>query len=274
MTVLPLPYDMGNAGDFIKHGMLAEFTRWWLASSNGDFVLVDPFGGRPFVEPPHPAVTRRLAKLPDCALTVAQPHCRFRYYGSGNVVRHIAQDLGRQASVLVSDRDPAALAALLQHGFHKLQCRGFDRGDSFSIVGRNVAPNLQPTSLVLIDPYDDFLPDYSATHTSGIASLVTTRGIPVLLFVLCRDGNSGAAVRWHQLRDLYFTGKVKQLALTCSNMPHSNVKGERNYHVQSLLLLPAGVDENRLAALISRLECYSNYLSTVLDQPVSLDYKH
>ena len=25
----PLPYDMGNAGDLMKHGLLAEFTQWW-----------------------------------------------------------------------------------------------------------------------------------------------------------------------------------------------------------------------------------------------------
>ena len=32
-----LPYDMGNAGDLIKHGLIAEFAEWWLATNKSDF---------------------------------------------------------------------------------------------------------------------------------------------------------------------------------------------------------------------------------------------
>lgn len=28
-TAASLPYDMGNAGDLLKHGVLAEFVRWY-----------------------------------------------------------------------------------------------------------------------------------------------------------------------------------------------------------------------------------------------------
>ena len=27
-SISGLPYDMGNAGDLLKHGVLAEFVRW------------------------------------------------------------------------------------------------------------------------------------------------------------------------------------------------------------------------------------------------------
>lgn len=36
---MTLPYDMGNAGDLLKHGVLAEFP----AAREGDLLLIDPF---------------------------------------------------------------------------------------------------------------------------------------------------------------------------------------------------------------------------------------
>ena len=43
---MSLPYDMGNAGDLLKHGVLAEFVRWRCESGRpGRFI--DLFGGEP-----------------------------------------------------------------------------------------------------------------------------------------------------------------------------------------------------------------------------------
>ena len=54
---------MGNAGDLIKHGLLAEFTLWWLQRNKSKFTFLDPFGGRPFVCPPNIKVTERVKSL-------------------------------------------------------------------------------------------------------------------------------------------------------------------------------------------------------------------
>ena len=48
----PLPYDMGNAGDLLKHGVLAEYVRWQCELGLPPRFL-DPFGGE------GPASTRR-----------------------------------------------------------------------------------------------------------------------------------------------------------------------------------------------------------------------
>ena len=105
MLAQPLPYDMGNAGDLIKHGLLAEFTKWWCHIGGKAIRFVDPFGGRPWVEPPVPTVPQRIKLLSDLALSTAQPSPETRYYGSGHIVRHVAEVAGRRAEVLVSDRN-------------------------------------------------------------------------------------------------------------------------------------------------------------------------
>ena len=46
-AAMTLPYDMGNAGDLLKHGVLAEHVRWhavWACR----FDFLDPFGGKPW----------------------------------------------------------------------------------------------------------------------------------------------------------------------------------------------------------------------------------
>jgi hypothetical protein len=47
MMAQPLSYDMGNAGDLLKHGVLAEFIQWWCPLHARRMRFVGPFGGRP-----------------------------------------------------------------------------------------------------------------------------------------------------------------------------------------------------------------------------------
>ena len=43
-----LPYDVGNAGDLLKHGVLAEFVRWRLkGNAQRNVRFLDLFGGLP-----------------------------------------------------------------------------------------------------------------------------------------------------------------------------------------------------------------------------------
>jgi hypothetical protein len=280
MNASPLPYDMGNAGDLIKHGMVAEFTQWWLQGQRGDFVFVDPFGGRPYAEPPHEEVARRMGQLQDCALKVAQSDYRYRYYGSSNVVRNICRGKSREAHIFVSDRDPNAMGDLLATGFEPLQWRGFDPGESFSITNCEPAANHTRVSLLLIDPFDDFLPAYAETVVPVLADFVIANNAPVVLFVLSRNGDdegksehegeNKSYSQWCRLRAQYFTKRATQVSLACRRIAGSAVKGEANLDAEALLLLPANGNNDRLTTLVSRLDLFRDYLSRVLGQTIDL----
>ena len=77
-------YDKGNAGDLLKHGVLAEFVHWQCQSGRS-FRFFDLFGGEP-EGPAVPEVARRVRALPDGALRAAQTGIDAdRYCGSGLV---------------------------------------------------------------------------------------------------------------------------------------------------------------------------------------------
>ncbi len=152
MKSQPLCYDMGNAGDLLKHGILAEYTKWWCRINSKPICFLDPFGGRPWTESPKAEVTSRVKTLSDFALFLAQPEPEKRYYGSSHVVLHMAQAIGHDARVFVSDRDSDALEDLCDSGLVKLCYSGFDPEDGFTILDTNIEANL-----LLLDPFEDFL---------------------------------------------------------------------------------------------------------------------
>ena len=67
---MTLPYYMGNAGDLLKHGVLAEYVRWQCGQGIRSGSL-DPFGGEPWGDA-IPEVVRRVRALTDGALRAAQ----------------------------------------------------------------------------------------------------------------------------------------------------------------------------------------------------------
>ena len=145
-----LPYDMGNAGDLPKHGVVAEFVQW-RCESRTSFRFIDLFGGLPWGSPVA-AVAKRVQALPDCALRRAQTGFdENRYYGSGLVARHVAEAAGiERIRVLASDLDPAHRAQLhtwpmyssFRHNDSRLASSAVDWGSvgapgaSVSIYGR------------------------------------------------------------------------------------------------------------------------------------------
>ncbi len=73
MCAASLPYDMGNAGDMIKHGLLAEYVEWWCVSQRKRIKFLDPFGGRPWLEPPHEATLLPLLHRQPRLLPLGKP---------------------------------------------------------------------------------------------------------------------------------------------------------------------------------------------------------
>ena len=266
MKAQRLPYDMGNAGDLIKHGLLAEFTEWWFSINNTDFVFLDPFGGRPYVLPPHPEVIRRIQQLADCALKRAQPDVTNRYYGSANVVKNITASVNRKAVIKVSDRDPIAFSDLLTEGFEGIRFAGFDSSESFSIV--DCSFSLGATSLLLLDPFDDFLLKYAHAVIPKLSDLVSNSGVPIVLFVICDDWCGQAGIIWQELKSNYLSASTINLSLSCQNLSNSRVRGERNLNSEAILLLPKDISEQDLKDLRDRLKNFKDGLSFVLAQDV------
>ncbi|WP_455207413.1 hypothetical protein [Kaarinaea lacus] len=268
MKAEPLPYDMGNAGDFIKHGLIAEYCEWWFTVNHGMFKFVDPFGGRPCVSPPNPEVARRLHQLPECALKRAQTRDADRYYGSGNIVRNTALQLQRRASIKVSDRNALALRDLLSEGFESITYGRFNTLESFSILDTDVSVN--DASFILIDPFDDFLPEYANSVVPKLPQFVVNRGIPVTLFVLCKDWNSELGFNWQRLKNLHLTPELTYLSIACGKIESSQVKGESQYNSEAILLLPPDYAKAHLESLLIRLQKFCRPLGGILGQAVSL----
>ncbi len=102
-----LPYDMGNAGDLLKHGVLAETLRHRLIfRPNQPIRFLDLFGGEPFGCGISDEIVERVGKLSECAFQDGQPDIRAgKYYGSGMLARKLGGSLGGHVSVFASDRD-------------------------------------------------------------------------------------------------------------------------------------------------------------------------
>jgi hypothetical protein len=258
MIAQPLPYDMGGAGDLLKHGVLAEFTQWWCHVNPKPLRFVDPFGGRPWVEPPAPRVVERIKALAGFALSAAQPHPEVRYYGSGHIVSHAAQTVGQHADVLVSDRDPAALHDLVTSGLTALQHPGFDAADGFSILTTEI-----DADLVLIDPFAPFLWEEAPIVLPHVG--MVSRRLAIVVFVLLQDSMNAGGRR-------YTTLKAKHLAhawaLHCPPLQNTGVKGEANYASEVLLVAPKLLEQPAAAKLQGRLERYAGRLTEVLGAPV------
>jgi len=271
MQAEPLPYDMGNAGDLIKHGLIAEFCEWWLENYNGIFRLIDPFAGRPYVSPPNPEVSRRIQQLAPCALKRAQRDIDRCYYGSGNVIRQVAQVMNREAQVYISDRNEKAIADFLEAGFLRINCKGFNHQESFSILDCAFDPD--KPSFLLLDPFDDFLPEYASSQVPKLREFILNNGVPVALFVLFQEESSAQengdlARKWQALKDAYLARDIFSISLTCPKLPSSVVAGETRFDSEITLLLQVGYGSESFRTLTERLQMFSELAGKILGRPV------
>jgi hypothetical protein len=258
MMAQPLPYDMGNAGDLLKHGLLAEFTQWWCRIHAKPLRFIDPFGGRPWVEPPIPQVVERLKALSGCTFFAAQPHPEMRYYGSGHLVQHAAQMVGQRAKVFVSDRDPAALHDLVASGLTALQHPGFVAADGCSILPTDI-----DADLVLIDPFAPFLWEEAPIVLPQVGT--ASRRMAIVVFVLLQDPRNADGRRYAALKAQHL---AHAWALHCPPLQHTGVKGEANYASEVLLVAPKLLEQPAATQLRRQLERYAGRLTEVLGTPV------
>ena len=267
---MTLPYDMGNAGDLLKHGVLAEFVRWQCRLGM-PLRFMDPFGGEPWGRPV-PEVERRVRALEPSALRTAQSDIdEHRYYGSSLLVRRAAEAAGeRRISVLGSDacaqrreRLRACGVTMLDEalpGFEALSGRDrYDGYHAFEVIARDAKEG----DLALIDPFADGFVERKARVVVPQMAAMAERAA-VLLFVLNENPCSPAGRRFDALLADLIPGAWR---VTCPPLNGTGVRGESRYHAEVVLaagLLRDAEREREVVGLRRQLTDYLERLARVL----------
>ena len=269
-----LPYHMGNAGDLLKHGALAELVRWrcGLPGMRGrKFRFFDLFGGRPWEDDAQSEVLWRVHSLADTALLAAQPEIsQGRYYGSGHLVWQAAENAGADnIAVFASDshkgRDfelrnsgltpvaeamPGAVAPVLPGGHAPPY-------DAYACLRHWAERARLPGDLALVDPFGNFLPRKSGVVIPQVAA--ASKKAPVVLFALNLEPTNKVGERFHASLKAHLPHALK---MTCPPVAKTGVKGEGKYHADVVLSVPPGL--LKTGGLQERLSDFAEKLAGVL----------
>ncbi len=242
-----LPYDMGNAGDLLKHGVLAEFLRTRLIFQRDQPIrFLDLFAGEPVRSGTCDGIIKRVDKLSGCALKEAQPDIQSKqYYGSGMLARKLCDSLGGHVSVIVSDCDSERREKLQESGLVMLEDElphlgnphGYDAYAALEMI-QNETTN---EDLILIDPFADFLKPEPNGHNRAekILPIVSeiSKHSAVLLFVLNKNPFNSVGRRFDELLYTHLQGG---LILTCPPIHGTDIKikGESKYYADVVLATP------------------------------------
>lgn len=260
---MTLPYAMGNVGDLLKHGVLAELVRWQCELGRS-FRFFDLFGG----EPEGSAVegfARRVLALPNGALRAAQIDIdKGRYFGSGVVARNAAANVSLGGvRVLTGDRVSERRERLRAAGLSMLDEEfpraGADHYDAYAAF-REIVPLLNDDDLVLLDPFHEFLPRKAPAVVPQMAT--AARHAAVLLFALNLDPGNRVGRRFDTLLERHLPGAWR---MTCPP-----VSGELRFHADVVLIarwLPERDGSRDVQLLRRRLTDFTKHLASVLGMP-------
>lgn len=283
-----LKYEMGNLGDIIKHGLLAEFTDWH-ARGNARMVVADTFAGCPWGG--NPRIVKRMENLAQAsggkaALIRAYTQGKAgwekypRYLGSGHLVARIGENHDKKITVLASDRDVNARANLLASGLGVINLP--NDNDGFSILDDAVFDKHRP-NMILLDPYGEFLREEFHAQFGKLRKIARlTESKPslwVALFVLDMYPEIGRKRRQtvqetHDLyavfRDTLFRNKA--VYLRCPKAKESYIKGEKQYDAEIVLISEQLRNKNnpQIRDLLNRLRKFSQTATTAFEQEAGL----
>lgn len=250
------PYKMGNAGDLLKHGVLAEYIRW-RHEENGPVRFIDLFGGEPRGKIEGKLKNRILALPDESALRCAQTEIdRSWYLGSGLV----ASNAGA-AHVLTNDLDPGRRKRLREAGLG-LVAEGFPNcpaeahgWDAYRML-REVVRELRVDDLVLVDPFSRFLPDHAKDVIPLLDEAVMERQAAVLLFALNPNPGNHVGKRFDTLLAKHLP---RAWRITCP--PHPELK----YYADVVLAAPSTMTRTGPAVEFRlRLEGFVEHLRDAL----------
>ena len=273
--MLALPYDMGNAGDLLKHGVLAEFVRWQCEQGRS-FRFIDLFGGEPCNQSAPDSddkaakrrmmVAMRIRELPEwTALKKAQTGIgQDRYYGSGLLAHEVARKYEKgKVRVLVNDSCEARRERLRESGLSLLdedeEFRDIS-SDAYEAFAKIVDDRrLKEDDLVLIDPFAEFLPSKAREIIPKMATAAERAA--VLLFALNLDPCNRVGQRFERLLKKHLPEAWR---MTMPPLRFTGIRGESKYHAEVVLAARALTD---LAAprgyLERRLEKLATYLADI-----------
>lgn len=229
-----LPYDMGNAGDLLKHGVLAEFVRWRL-ERGASVRFLDLFAGEPSACVV-PETVKRVRGLTESALAKAQSEIdECRYFGSSKLVRNLGQRHdGSNVCVFVNDCDLERLKKLRACGLKSLNkafptafdCPGSDAYAAFE----KIAYKAERKDVALIDPFKEFLPRKAKMIVPQMEEMADRAA--VVLFALNKDPGNRVASRFDDLLKNHLKGAWR---MTCPPLPYRGLRGESRYHAEVVL---------------------------------------
>ena len=268
-----LPYDMGNAGDLLKHGALATFVDWFMECGEKRIRYADPFAGRPWGYILKEETRRRMGGL-SLSLPViknAQPHWRKnnKYYGSSHVVRNIAKARGKDEEVFASDKDKLARSDLEASGINLIdkQYNGYEPKRGFEILDERYYGAFD---LILLDPFADFLlnefggfrRESPTGHFDSISKAIKRNPeLCVILFVLHVEGQ--------HFHDRYVKERKKiqdySFSMRCPKIRETEVDGEAGYDMEILMMSKQFSErDHSVSAMKDRLARLSQTLEEVL----------
>ena len=285
-----LKYEMGNLGDIIKHGLLAELTEWWCVQGHtSPMVFADTFAGCPWGG--SPLVTSRLLNLAEAtrgnaalfrAYTEGKPGWEKypRYLGSTHLVKRIRDNHNKKISLVVSDNDPNARSNLAASGLPVTQLS--PDWDGFAILDDAVFAKHKP-NVILLDPYGMFLRDEFHRQFSTLRRIAelteANQNLWVVLFVLDMWPEIGKKHRhtvqethdfYTAFRDTLFKGKG--VYFHCPKARESRIKGESTYDAEVLLVSKKleNKDAPSIKELLQRLRQFSKTAAAALEKEQGL----
>lgn len=257
-------YTMGNAGDFIKHGVLIQ-TLNWLNSQEVKIAYADPFGGNPWAELNNETIKRRLKECP--RLVHAWDDNAEKYYGSGYIARE------KFANVYVSDKDMLRRGDLESCGFKLLDKKfpgKYNNQNGYCILRPEFARNF---NLILIDPLGDFLTQYLDELDNVLAAVQRDPRLFVIVFVLDWWRNSAPADGSGRYRTHCNFMKRRQIldgvaySLRCPMIENKHgIKGESKYEME-VLLVSEQIADGKCAALREELSDFAEEATKILRLP-------
>jgi hypothetical protein len=260
----PLPYTMGNAGDLIKHGLLAEFINWHCRDLHQRLSFYDPFGGRPWQEPVHDKVAERIKRLGPCPFKQAQEDIIQGYYGSSHIVAQISAANDNMVNIHSSDRNADARDDLKNTGIKLIELNGFNCGNGYSIIDCNFSDT--EDTLILIDPFYD-LENINDNILKKVVQKVATGKISIALYILYTDLE---IKHWDKFKELQksLTTNVSYVSLKCNAIESSLIDGESKYHSYIALYTHKNYPEQELAKFHKAVEEYSINLTRAMDYQI------
>ena len=261
-------YTTGNAGDYVKHGMLIIVLDW-LLETQGQVRFADSFGGKPSAQLGNCEIIRRLKSSPPF-MQHAWNRDEGRYYGSGSIAKN------KGACVWASDRNEDMRSALQRSGLSLLDEKfsDYDHGNGYSVLSSKFAGEF---NLILIDPLGDFMRKNFCELDNAVRAAEQHPHLFVIFFVLDmkskNEPRKAGGVQYHHCKFMRKRDElgVKRIvcSLRCPKIKNIfDIKGESKYEAE-VLLISSQLKDSSTDALRDRLGNFAKAAADILTCPKS-----